>query len=100
MLIGARTEELRAPTWDHLDLNGDNNAVPPVPRSISVWRLRLHSFVSLLSSAKVPIEDIARLVGHNGTAVTELVYRHQIRPVMEEGATAMDRIFARRSREA
>jgi hypothetical protein len=25
--------------------------------------------------------------------VTELVYRHQIRPVLDEGATAMDSIF-------
>ncbi|MGW5688344.1 hypothetical protein [Nonomuraea sp. NPDC003754] len=33
-----------------------------------------------------------RLVGHSSTAVTELVYRKQIRPVMQE-ATAMDRIF-------
>ncbi len=54
-----------------------------------------HSFVSLLSDAKVLIEDISRLVGHSGTAVTEAVYRKQIRPVMEEGATAMDRIFPR-----
>ncbi|GLZ14190.1 site-specific integrase [Actinomadura sp. NBRC 104425] len=53
-----------------------------------------HSFVSLLSDSGVPVEHISRLVGHRGTAVTETVYRRQIRPVMEEGATAMDRIFA------
>jgi integrase len=52
-----------------------------------------HSFVSLLSDAKVPIEVISRLVGHSGTAVTERVYRHQIRPVVEEAATEMNRIF-------
>jgi len=52
-----------------------------------------HSFVSLLSDAGVPIERIARLVGHSSTAVTERVYRHQIRPVIEGGAEAMDRIF-------
>ena len=52
-----------------------------------------HSFVLLLSDAKVPIEVISRLVGHSGTAVTERVYRHQIRPVVEEAATEMDRIF-------
>ena len=39
-----------------------------------------HSFVSLLSNAGVPVEEISRLVGHSGTSVTELVYRHQIRP--------------------
>jgi Phage integrase family len=34
-----------------------------------------HSFVSLLSDNGVPIEEIAQLVGHSSTAVTELVYR-------------------------
>lgn len=53
-----------------------------------------HCFVSLLSDAKVPIEDIARLWGHRGTAVTERVYWHQIRPVMVEASTAMDGIVA------
>lgn len=53
-----------------------------------------HSFVSLLSDDGMPIEQISRLVGHSGTSVTELVYRHQIRPVVEDGATAMDRIFS------
>lgn len=52
-----------------------------------------HSFVSLLSDSGVPIEHISRLVGHSGTAVTEAVYRQQLRPVLEEGATAMDAIF-------
>jgi hypothetical protein len=42
----------------------------------------------------MPIEHIARLVGHTSTAVTETVYRQQIRPVIIEGAEAMDRIFA------
>ncbi|WP_412518123.1 site-specific integrase [Actinomadura madurae] len=52
-----------------------------------------HSFVSLLSDSGVPLEHISRLVGHNGTTVTEKVYRQQIRPVIEEGAIAMDGIF-------
>jgi hypothetical protein len=52
-----------------------------------------HSFVSLLSDNGVPLEEISRFVGHSSTAVTELVYRKQIRPVMQEGATVMDRIF-------
>jgi len=181
LLIGARTEELRALTWDDVDLDGKPKADPPVPPSIFVIRsvreggdtktrksrrrlamplrcveaLRTHkerqateradagkgwkdyglvfasmvgtemdahnvrrafravlkaaglpaekwtpremrhSFVSLLSDSGVPLEHIARLVGHSGTAVTEAVYRQQIRPVMEEGATAMDRIFGK-----
>jgi hypothetical protein len=53
-----------------------------------------HSFVSLLSDSGVPIENIARLVGHaGGSAATETVYRKQIRPVLLEGAEAMDLIF-------
>jgi integrase len=179
LLTGARTEELRALTWDHVDLDGQPDDKPPVPPSIAVWRsvreggdtktrksrrtlalpqrcvtaLRRHrtrqdhdreragktwqdhrlvfatsvgteldaanvrrafrrviqqsglnskdwtprelrhSFVSLLSDGGVSIEDIAELVGHAGTRVTEQVYRHRLRPVLLGGAVAMDRIF-------
>ncbi len=57
-----------------------------------------HSFVSVLSDAGIPVEEIAQLVGHSGTTVTELVYRHQLRPVIQTGATVMDRLFASDSR--
>jgi integrase len=53
-----------------------------------------HSFVSVLSDAGVAVEQIAQLVGHRGTTVTELVYRHQLRPVIQTGATVMDELFA------
>jgi integrase len=174
LLTGARTEELRALTWNHVDLDGQPDADPPRPPSIDVWRsvreggdtktpksrrtlalparcvralrrlrehqetqggwsaagivfasaagtaldaanvrrafrhvvaragldpsdwtpreLR-HSFVSLLSDHGVPIEQIADLVGHSGTTVTEKVYRHQLRPVLLTGAVVMDHIF-------
>jgi integrase len=179
LLTGARTEELRALTWSHVDLAGQPEATPPIPAHVMVWRsvraggdtktrksrrtlalprrcvtaleahrtrqaavlalagdrwthldlvfasetgtaldaanvrrgfrrvataagldaarwtpreLR-HSFVSLLSDGGVPLEQISRLVGHSGTTVTELIYRKQIRPVVDDGATAMDRIF-------
>jgi site-specific recombinase XerD len=52
-----------------------------------------HSFVSILSDDGMPIEEISRLVGHRGTAVTEHVYRKQIRPVIETGAVKMDSLF-------
>jgi integrase len=52
-----------------------------------------HIFVSLLSDGGMPIEQISLLVGHSGTTVTELVYRKQIRPVVKNGATAMDELF-------
>jgi integrase len=37
LLTGARTEELRALTWDHVDLDGKPDADPAVPPSIEVW---------------------------------------------------------------
>jgi integrase len=182
-LTGARTEELRALTWDHLDLDGKPNADRTVPPSVQVWRsvraggdtktpksrrtLELavrcvqalkdhqerqrvrrqaagarwqnlnpvfasetgtpldaanvrrafrkvaqtagldatkwtprelrHSFVSFLSSKGVRIEDISCLFGHASTTVTEKVYRHDLRPVLTEGATKMDEIFPSQS---
>jgi integrase len=182
LLTGARTEEMRALTWDHVDLKGSPYADPPRPPSIEVWRsvrergdtktrksrrtLRLpercvdalrdhlqqqeiaratagdrwrhhnlvfctsvgteldaanvrrafrrvvaltpglnaadwtprelrHSFVSLLSASGVQIEQISQLVGHKSTQVTETVYRHELRPVLTEGAEAMDEILPR-----
>jgi hypothetical protein len=52
-----------------------------------------HSFVSITSDNGVPIETIADLVGHAGTAVTEKVYRHQLKPVITKGAETMNTIF-------
>ncbi|MFD9772254.1 tyrosine recombinase XerC [[Kitasatospora] papulosa] len=62
------------------------------PQSWVTRELRT-SFVSLLSDHGIPIEVIARVVGHSGTNVTEKVYRKQLRPVLSEGAEAMDSIF-------
>ena len=59
-----------------------------------------HSFVSLMSDAGVPIEKIARLVGHIGTTTTETVYRKQIRPVVTGGAEVMDQLFPKRDTDA
>jgi hypothetical protein len=36
---------------------------------------------------------IADLVGHASTAVTEEVYRHQLKPVITRGAETMNTIF-------
>ncbi len=179
-----RTEELRALTWDNVDLDGDPEADPPVPGYIAVWssvrsggdtktrksrrtlalpgrcidaflqqrqqqnlnrlaagsrwkehhlvftttlgtpldasdvrrdfrraiagapglnpadwtpRELRHSFVSLLSDSGMPLDEISRLVGHSSTTVTEAFYRKQIRPVLQDGATMMDRIFVSHS---
>jgi integrase len=52
-----------------------------------------HSFVSILSQHGLPIEEISRLMGRSGIAVTELVYRHELRPVLQSGAGIMDVVF-------
>jgi len=178
LTVGLRTEEARDLRWDHVDLEGQPGADPPIPPSVAVWRsvraggdtktpksrrtlalpqaavkalrehrkqqaedrlatgslwqdhglvfvsatgtpldaanvrrefrkivaaaglekgwapldLR-HTFVSLMSADGVPVEEIARLAGHNRTATTELVYRHELRPVITTGAEVMDRIL-------
>ena len=38
LLTGAPTEELRALTWSHLDLEGDASGLPPTPPNIQLWR--------------------------------------------------------------
>jgi integrase len=181
LLTGSRTEELRALTWEHVDLAGDPDAKPAVPPHVAVWRsvrkggdtktrksrrtlalpdrcvtllkqhrhdqdaarqqdalnewqdndlvfatsigtqmdapnvrrdfraaLKLvaglvpaewtprelrHSFVSVLSAHGVSIEEISQLVGHKSTSVTEVVYRHELRPVIQRGAVVMNDVF-------
>jgi hypothetical protein len=43
-----------------------------------------------MSDSDVAIEEIARLVGHASSRVTDSVYRHQLRSVMITGAEKMD----------
>jgi integrase len=52
-----------------------------------------HTFVSIMSDSDVAAEEIARLVGHASSKVTETVYRHQLRPVMTTGAEKMDALL-------
>lgn len=103
---------LKASTWDDDGLvfatrNGrplnQNNVIREFRRALSAvpeidpkeWTPRemRHSFVSLLSDSGMSVEQIADLVGHKGTRTTELVYRHQLKPVLQTGASAMDDVF-------
>jgi integrase len=52
-----------------------------------------HTFVSIMSEQGVPVEEIARLVGHSTTSTTETVYRRELRPVISTGAEIMDNVF-------
>ena len=52
-----------------------------------------HTFVSVLSANGVPVESIALLAGHERSATTEAVYRHEIRPALTQRAEVMDKIF-------
>jgi integrase len=56
-----------------------------------------HSFVSLMSTSGVPVEEIARLAGHTSTRTTEVVYRRELRPILTTGAEIMDTIFKRQT---
>ena len=43
--------------------------------------------------AEVTIEEIAHLVGHGSTSVTERVCRKELRPVITRGARAINELF-------
>lgn len=53
-----------------------------------------HTFVSIMSENGVPVEEIARLTGHDRTTTTEAVYRHELRPVIATGAEIMDQVLS------
>lgn len=52
-----------------------------------------HTFVSLVSESGIAVEEIARLAGHSSSRTTEVVYRHELRPVITTGADVMDKMF-------
>lgn len=76
------------------DVRSALRLVPGITADDWVPRELRHSFTSIMSAEDVPLEEIARVLGHAGTAVTEKVYRHELRPVVETSATVMDRVFA------
>ncbi|MDK0520432.1 tyrosine-type recombinase/integrase [Streptomyces sp. ML-6] len=52
-----------------------------------------HSFVSLLPDHDIPLKRIVMSVRHSSQATTEAVCHRQPRPVITQGAEAMDEIF-------
>jgi len=59
-----------------------------------------HTFVSLLSDDGMAIEKIARLAGQASSHVTETVYRQELGPVLQDGATVMDRALWQRQQRS
>jgi integrase len=47
-----------------------------------------HSAASIMSAAGLPLEEIADVLGHDGTRMTALVYRHAVTPTIS-GARIM-----------
>lgn len=68
LLTGARTEELRALRWAHVDLDGKPDADPPIPPSIMVWRsVREHGDTKTRKSRRtlaLPLRCVVTLKDH------------------------------------
>jgi len=68
LLTGVRTEEARALRWDHVDLEGDPDAEPPLSPSVSVWRsVRAHGDVKTSRSRRtitLPRRAVTALTAH------------------------------------
>ncbi len=68
LLTGIRAEEAKALTWEHVDLDGDPDAVPPVPPHIAVWRsVRAHGDTKTEKSKRtlrLPERAVAALRDH------------------------------------
>lgn len=46
-----------------------------------------------MSAGEVPLEEVSRTLGHSSTVVTEQVYRHELRPVIQTAGAKMDDLF-------
>ena len=65
LLVGVRTEEARALRWDHVDLDGQPDADPPVPPNVAIWR-------SVRAHGDTKTEKSRRTLGLPRMAVTAL----------------------------
>jgi integrase len=53
-----------------------------------------HSAASIMSAAGLPLEHIADVLGHDGTRMTALVYRHAVTPTIDGAARVMGSALA------
>ncbi|WP_326564250.1 site-specific integrase [Micromonospora peucetia] len=80
LLTGARTEELRALTWSHVDLAGKPDSDPPVPPSIQVWR-------SVRADGDTKTKKSRRTLALPARCATALTTHHE-----RQGQPAADRL--------
>ncbi|MBA3267891.1 MAG: site-specific integrase, partial [Acidimicrobiia bacterium] len=52
-----------------------------------------HSACSLLSAAGVPLEDVADILGHDGTRMAVRFYRHAVSPTVAGAVAPMEAMF-------
>ena len=87
---------------DYIDSQRERFGVEPVCAVLaeagisiapSTYYARSKPPLTLLSSSGVTIEEIAYLVGHGCTSVTERVYRKELRPVITRGVRAINELF-------
>jgi integrase len=75
LMTGCRTEEARALRWDHVDLDGNPDASPPVPPYVAVWRsVRAHGDVKTEKSRRtlqLPQSAVVALRSHKVTQAEE-----------------------------
>ncbi|WCN84611.1 site-specific integrase [Micromonospora sp. LH3U1] len=80
LLTGARTEELRALTWSHVNLAGKPDNEPPVPPAIQVWR-------SVRADGDTKTKKSRRTLALPARCVTALTTHHE-----RQGQPAADRL--------
>jgi integrase len=52
-----------------------------------------HSAASIMSASGLPLEEVADVLGHDGTRMTALVYRHAVKPTIDGAARVMGEAF-------
>jgi integrase len=83
LLTGCRTEEARALAWDHVDLEGDPDAEPPIPPNVAVWRsVRSHGDGKTRKSRRtlrLPMAAVEALRAHKVTVRWPGRHLHRLR---------------------
>jgi len=86
LLTGCRTEEARALRWEHVDLDGDPNADPPLPPHVAVWRsVRAHGDVKTKKSRRTLRLPAAVVEALRSQRVRQSEERLKARPLWQDG---------------